>query len=250
MKKTAFPRLAFSLIEMLVAMAVLAMLAVLVLQIINISTSVTSTSARKMEGLAGARFALDRIGFDLEARLKSAEAATSFQKKQGNDEFGFYSEVDAYSGDRRITAVEYRISGTGQNRSFQLERGVLGGEWDESFPSTFPSLANLQYETLAEGVLRMEFGYLLKSGQFTTDTTATNLNEVSAIVIGLAVLDTASRKMLTQDQLAQLVEILNDPSSANQKDLISKWEEAIQQAGLPSRAVQNIHFLQRYYYVR
>lgn len=231
-------------------MAVLAMLSLLVMQIINISTSVTSTSARKLEGLAGARFALDRIGFDLGGRLKPLEAPVSFRKNTGNDEFGFYSEVDAYSGDRRLTAVEYRVSGAEQNKSFQLNRGVLGGSWDDKFPSTFPPTSTLQHETLAEGVLRMEFGYLLKNGHFTPDTDAVDLNEVSAIVVGLAVLDSSSRKMLTPDQLAQLVGILEDPSSANEKDLISKWEENIRQADLPPRAAQNIHLLQRYYHVR
>ena len=55
---------AFTLIELLVAVAVLALLSVLLLQMIGMSSSVISTSTKKLDGLLGAQFVLDRIGFE------------------------------------------------------------------------------------------------------------------------------------------------------------------------------------------
>jgi len=238
----------FTMIEILVAVAVLALMSALLLQMVSMSSSAVSSSTKKLDGLAGARFALDRIGLDLGAGVKRKEVNSLFEKKQGNDAIAFYSEVDAYNGQRKISGVGYRIqSSAGQ--PFYLERGVRGEGWNETFPKAAPSMTDLDFDVLAEGVLRLEFGYVTKNGQFVSDQSLTDLSNVSAIVVAVAVLDSASRKMLTEAEVARLSDALQDAPS-NGKDLISAWEAQLYASGLPPRAIQNVRIFQRFFYVR
>ena len=236
------------MIEILVAIAVLALMSALLLQMVSMSSSAVSSSTKKLDGLAGARFALDRIGLDLGAGVKRKEVNSLFEKKQGNDAFAFYSEVDAYNGQRKISGVGYRIqSSAGQ--PFHLERGVRGEGWNETFPKAAPSMTDLDFDVLAEGVLRLEFAYVTKNGQFVSDQSLTDLSNVSAVVVAVAVLDSASRKMLTEAEVGRLSDALKDAPS-NGKDLISAWEAQLYASGLPLRAIQNVRIFQRFFYVR
>jgi len=241
---------AFTLIEMLVAMAVLALLALFITQLIDVSSIHMSASSRKLDGLAGARFALDRLGSDLAAMVQRSDVGQNFQKQAGNDTLAFYSEVDAYSGTRRLAAVAYRIQETNTDHPYQLERGVLERDWGDNFPTAAPSVNALDYDVLAEGVLRMEFGYLTKKGQLVSNQTILNSKDVSAVVVAVAVLDSGSRKMLTDTQIKALATALSDPLTPGSNDLISGWESALASSGLAPQAVQNVRFFQRYYYVR
>lgn len=235
---------AFTLIELLVAVAVLALLSVLLLQMIGMSSSVISTSTKKLDGLLGAQFVLDRIGFDLDARLRNPQMRESLTKAGGNDVLTVFSEVDAVppATGRRAAWVGYQVS-----PSLQLERGVAGIGWTQTLPQSAPAWSGLQGDVLAEGVLRMEISYIRKDGTFEDSTSLTDFSDVAAIVVTVAVLDPESRKSLTPANLTALQGALGDPSAADGPALLASWEANLMGSGLPLKAIQATRFFQRTY---
>jgi len=251
--------LGFTMIEMLVAMAVLTLLVVLIAQIIGMTTSSVSSSSRKLDGVTEARFALDRLGVDWAGRLDRSDVDHRFTKvdgnsgQPGNDELSFYSEVDGYQGSRKLSVVGYRVQTVDPERVYQMERGVQGTDWSTASPLIFgsqplPIIPDTDYEVLSDGVLRLEFCYLKTDGTL-SNTVKPDLSDASALVVAVAVLDGASRKVVTDAQLKLLAASL--PDAAEGKDPIKQWHDAISGSqlptGIPEKATQALRFYQRYY---
>jgi prepilin-type N-terminal cleavage/methylation domain-containing protein len=252
---------AFTLIEMLVAMSILALLVLVVGQIINMTSQSVAINSKKLDGMGQVRMALDWIGLDIVGRLNRTDVGHGCVKvdNNSNDALGFYSEVDAYSGGRRIAAVGYRIQEPNpaptRGQPFQLERGVEGTDWALTggvrFSQAFPVIDNANYEVLADSILRIEFCYLKTDGTL-SNFAATDLSDVSAIVVALAVLDSTSRKIVGASELDQLSKAL--PDSTDGQDPISAWHAAYAgtnfASGVPRPAIEGLRFAQRYFYVR
>jgi hypothetical protein len=241
------------MIEMLVAMAVLALLVVLIAQIIGMTTSSVSSSSRKLDGVTETRFALDRLGVDWAGRLDRSDVDHRFTKADGNDDISFYSEVDGYQGARKLSVVGYRVQSVDPERMYQMERGVQGTDWSTTAPLIFgsqplPIIPNADYEVLSEGVLRLEFCYLKTDGSL-SNTAKPDLSDASALVVAVAVLDSTSRKIVTDAQLQLLAASL--PDVAEGEDPIKRWHDAISggqiPATVPEKATQALRFYQRYY---
>lgn len=240
----------FTMLELLVAMAVLALLMLLVIQIVGLSSSAVSGSSKKMDSVAAGRFVLDRLGADLAARLRREDAGSSFAKANGSDALVFFSEVGGYAGPRQLAAVGYRMKEL-PDRQMQLERGVTGGNWDDGFSVTPPVIEEADYSILADSVLRMEFCFLTTKGELVSSMPA-DFSTVAAVVVAVATLDSASRQMLNLGDIAALASEL--PDSDDEEEPLATWEKARSDpqfgAGLPARAVQGLRFYQRTFYVR
>jgi len=245
---------AFTLIEMLVATSVLALIALFITQIISMSSNSISANSKKLDAVADGRFALDRIGSDLAARLRRTDVPTRFQKEDGNDKFAFYAEVPGYSGTRESSLVEYRIS-TAASTKYQLERGVSAIGWTGSpeiafQSSTLPQLADSEFDLISTGILRLEFCFLMDSGR--VETAFTDWKSVRAIIVAVAALDPASRKMLANTELQAIADALPDP--LDNETPITAWQAEINKPGfagdIPLKAKQGIRLFQRFYEVR
>lgn len=261
---------AFTLVEMLVAEAVFLMLLVLALQLIFGVTQVTQTQKKQMDSFTDARQALDRMSLDWDARVRRSDLNATFTKQSGNDEFGFLSQVAAYSGTRRLAVVSYRVNPT----TYTLERGVLGYNWQATDPApdnnplfkfpitSIPVLAATQYELLSGTVFRMEFCFLRKvdaSGaslsSYTTDSTL-NLGseDFAGVVIGIATIDEESRKKISQTQLAAMVQALPDITTDG-SDPLSVWTPIVESqnfaktANIPQSVAASVRIFQRIIYV-
>ncbi len=243
---------AFTLIEMLVAMAVLSLLVVLIAQIIGMTSSTVSNSSQKLDAVAESRFTLDRLGIDLASRVNRPDVAQKFDKKSGNDELTFYSEVDGYQGERRVSLVGYRVQESDGRRLFQLERGAQGTGTSHPpirfGPQTLPTIDDADYEVLSEGVLRLEFTFLKKDGKL-SNTANADLSDVRAVVVAIAVLDSSTRKIVNEGPIRLIAE--NLPNSVEGQDPLTGWHEMIEKSkmpsGIPLKAIQGIRFYQRYY---
>lgn len=252
---------AFTLVELLVAMTILTMLMLVVGKIIGMTSQSAAINSKRLDGMGQVRMALDWMGSDIAARVKRSDVGHGCIKVggNGNDLLGFYSEVDAYSGGRKIAAVGYRIQEPNpaptRGQPFQLERGVEGTDWALAggvrFSQAFPVIDNADYEVLADSILRIEFCYLKTDGTL-SNSAAADLSDVSAIVVALAVLDSSTRKLTTAGELDLLSKAL--PDSTDGQDPISAWHAAYAganfAAGVPRVAVQELRFAQRYFYVR
>lgn len=135
------PAVAFTLVELLVTLAILTALLVSVAQMVNTTSSVTSGSGRRLDADAQARVVFERMATDFGNMLKRADVDTFFYKAAGNDKIFFFSQAPAYY-DSAVAAgvksgaalVGYRVTdGNGDMANYapaySLERLGKGLVW-------------------------------------------------------------------------------------------------------------------------
>lgn len=283
---------AFTLVELLVSMAVLILLLAIVAQMMT-SASATITSSRKyMDADSQARMIFDRIAADLSKLVKRADVDYIFDKQNANDSLFFYSEAPGYfdsspgaSAKSPVSLVGYRI-----NSNNQLERLGKGLTWDGApgaaaggspvfltFPDgsttpdplstiagNWPALASdSNYHILSSQTYRLEIAFLIKP--FTEangtvrpavlsntpwdtrqgHTTVNGLQDVSAIVVAIAILDDTSRKIV--NNTSQMVGAL--PDSTDATPIAQTWADSnyLTDSGLIPAAAGRIRIYQRYF---
>ncbi len=246
---------AFSLIEILVAMAILAFLVVLLAQIMSYSSSVIGHSRTKLDATSRAEALYSRMARDFSARPVRSDMPIEVTIQNGNDALSFFSEVHGYEGDRTVALVGYRIQESAAGRESQAERAAQGASWDESsFPSystNLPLLPDNQYEVATEGVFRLEVCYLKTDGILTNVRPASDA-KVAAIVVAVAVLGDTGRKILTTAQIKALGQAL--PDTVEGESPLVGWRRAMDAQGfangIPRKAVQSIDLYQRTFPIR
>jgi prepilin-type N-terminal cleavage/methylation domain-containing protein len=230
--KTKRRRQAFTLIEMMVSIAVLVMLVILMAQLMNSATLVITQGGKKQDTDNQARAIFDRMAVDFAGVVRRQDVDYIFAKQAGNDTMYFYSQASAYFdqtiGDAAkspISLVGYRV-----NTNYQLERLSRGLTWDgqvgpspapgsiifltpsgsltplssstiagnwASAVGTGPSYSNgtgADYHVIGDQVYRLEVSFLQSNGTISTSVTSYNgLQGVSAIIVAVGMLDTTSR---------------------------------------------------------
>jgi len=187
-----FPRRAgrpgFTLAELLVSLTILAVLVILATSITNSARQTISHGKKRMDSEAEARLVLDRLGMDLQRMIRRRDVDCLMLKHDGgagvgaNDFMAFYTALPGFSGDRRVSAVAYRV-----NAESRLERGCAGLSWTDGgsdvalafLPKTIPDVSpssgdafngsdglapSPDYQVLGDRVFRIEFYFLLKDG--------------------------------------------------------------------------------------
>src|SRR6476660_1712264 len=87
---------AFTLAEMLVAVAVLSLFLLFVVHLTDSTTTTTTNSSKHMDADSHARMIFDRMAIDFDKMLKRPDVDYVFLKQPGNDAMWFYSEAPAY----------------------------------------------------------------------------------------------------------------------------------------------------------
>lgn len=138
---------------------------------------------------------------------------------------------------------------------------TISGNWPDvvSDSSTDPD-----FHVIGEQVYRMEFCYLLKSGVLSNtpyiapNTTINGFQDVSAIVVALAILDSSSQAPITDT--SKMVGALSDLSDAElvatpAKTLAQTWLNAVDSesfaktSGIHQAAAAQVRIYQRYFYL-
>ncbi len=270
-----FGQRGFTLVEMLVAVAVLGLLVAMLAQTVALTGQAISVNSKKLDATGEARLVFDRLATDLAARPRRSDLGALFTKINGgtstagaNDTLQFYSEVDGYSGAHQIAAVGYRIQQTTTTRYYQLERGAVGTDWGpgtssnpfvQFLPNMFaaPLTADPNYDVLANGVFRLEFCVLLNTGVMTNppaptaSSPNTDLTNVVGLIVAIGVLDANSLKSVSHAQLQQLAAALPDNTSGDNP--LADWNTARAQtgfaSGIPPQIIQSVRLYQRTFYV-
>lgn len=172
---------AFTLLEVLVAVAVTALLGVLIVQLITATTSATLQSNRGIDAAAQARLAFDRIGMDLAARLRREDVdfvAASSLAASTNTPLLFYAEVTsaglASTNNRGLSLVGYRISTNAEMPRRCLLRAGRPVAWSDAgflgsntngLPVPLPAApggpAASDFDVLASAVIHAAVGFQL-----------------------------------------------------------------------------------------
>jgi prepilin-type N-terminal cleavage/methylation domain-containing protein len=282
----------FTLAEMLVAISVLALLIAFMGQLLNGSSALIATNDKHMDADAQARGTLDRMAVDLGQMVKRADASYYLKDgvtttQTGNDQLAFFSQVLGYvtttGTPSPVSLVAYRVNST----TMGMERMGKGLVWSgtgtttpvflpQTITSVWPQATNMSadsnYESIAPGVFRFEYYYLLK-GQLLNGTSepailsatpwdtrmghtaVTGLSDVAAIGVAVAVVDPASRSLVSNAQLTTLAGQMNDFAAtisgnpAVPGQLETQWTSAITASSVPKIVSASIRVYGRMLYL-
>jgi Tfp pilus assembly protein PilV len=180
--------LGFTLVEVLISIAVLVMALVLVSQLTSGISSLTMNANKRSDADGQARLVFNRLAADISKMVRRADVDYLFSKQTGNDSISFYSEYfgsGSNTTDPTISVVGYRINNVA-SQGAQLERGAENRTWSTvtyafsntisaqrlvtsvTNPTTLPSINGVNYQALADQVFRFEFCFLLCDGSLST----------------------------------------------------------------------------------
>lgn len=271
---------AFTLVELLVSIALLTLLVLLMSRLFNSAASVTTAGNKHMDADAQARGVLDRMAVDFAQMVKRPDVdyylKSSANAQTGNDQLAFYSLVQGYSSmaSSPVSLIAYRI-----DSDQQMHRMAKGLIWNGASPSPSPlptpaplifgpgaisatwpaatnAAADADYEAIAPYVFRFEYYYLLKSGAVSDtpwDTTAhggvSGFQDVAAIAVAISAIDPKSRVLVSSSQLTALSATMNDFNSAMKPgQLLAQWQTAINTTTtIPRTALNGIRSYERHF---
>jgi hypothetical protein len=275
---------------MLVAISVLALLVLLISQLLNNAVALTAAGGKRMDADSQARPLFERMALDFAQIIKRNDVSyylkTAATPMAGNDLVGFYSAVQGYypTTPSPISVVAYRVNSDSSNSGAYncLERMGKGLDWNgasaTNVPIVFrpltlhgvwPSVASSSayddtdpakrtYETIGPHVFRFEYYYLEKAtGDLVAYPAAwTSLSDVAikdaaAIVVAIAVIDPKSKVLLSNSQIATLIESLPDYASGLRPGgLLAQWQFVLDNiTNMPRPAVAGIRLYERCFYI-
>lgn len=155
--RTALHPAGFTLVELLVAMAVLALILVFVAQLMNSATQTTTARQKRMDADSQARTIFDKMAVDFSRMLRRADVDylakgtaapnSAAGAMTGNDFLAFYTAADGYYGTASapparnarnpVSLVGYFVATDAQNRSqfVRLSKGLgweaKGSNWQD-----------------------------------------------------------------------------------------------------------------------
>ena len=275
---------------MLVAIGVLALLVLLLSQLINSAASIATLGNKRMDADSQARPLLERMALDFAQIVKRSDVSyylkTAGTPMTGNDLVGFYSAVQGYypTTPSPISVVAYRVNSDASSSVAYncLERMGKGLDWNgastTSMPvvflpltihGTWPSVASSSayddidpakktYEIIGPQVFRFEYYYLEKTtGNLVaypaawTSLPVVAIKDAAAIVVAIAAIDPKSKGLLSNSQIATLVESLPDYASGwGPGELLAQWQSALDGiTNMPRPAISGIRLYERCFYI-
>src|SRR2546430_7432736 len=128
-----------------------------------------------------------------------------------------------------------------------------------AWPQAANTTADADYELVGPQVFRFEYYYLLKNGSFSNipwDTSAGHnavdgMQDVSAILVDIAVIDPKSKVLLTDAQVTTLAASLSDYTAGMVPgQLRANWQNTLNGiTTLPRPAISGIRLYERYFYL-
>jgi Tfp pilus assembly protein PilV len=279
----------FTLAELLVSVGVLVLLTLLASQLLNNAATIMTLGHRQMDADSQARELFDRMAIDfaqmirrsdVDYYLKSSTTANDCRlctRQRGNDQMAFYSTVPGWSaitGAQQgvVSIIGYRINVSGTTLSNRLERlgealvwnGATSDTRSDGRPASvifwgplnpWASLTNNPFDIIGRDVFRFEYYYLLKSGDLSSipwyaTSSVRGLQDVSAIIVAVAVIDPKSRVLLSNSDIAGLAEDLADYSGEAPGGLLAGWRATLDgNTSLPRPALSSVRLYERSFYL-
>ena len=265
---------AFSLVEVLVAMAVFLFMAVMVASITGGVSRIAGQSQRRMSVDGGVRQSLSRISADFSRAIIRNDLPFRIEKKSGNDGLMFFAAAEGYSAGRGITMLGYQVTNASLQRGAEAKTWTASGATALSFTSVtnavssnnYLSISSANYEILESDIFRMEVAFLMGDG-IITNTVGTNAgsttyiasfastartdssNAIRAVIVTVAAVDSRARALMTPSEYSQLANNFSDATAGS--DPLTAWKENLKNSisGMPQTARENVRIYQRYIYI-
>ena len=265
---------AFSLVEVLVAMAVFLFMAVMVASITGGVSQIAGQSQRRMSVDGGVRQSLSRISADFSRAIIRNDLPFRIEKKPGNDSLIFLAAAEGYSAGRGITMLGYQVANESLQRGAEATTWTSNGSSALSFTSvtnaaassSYLTIDSANYEILEPDIFRMEVAFLMGDGtiQSTVGTNAgsttyiasfastprtASSNAIRAVIVTVAAVDSRARKLMTPSEYSQLADNFSDATVGS--DPLTAWKGYLTNSPvvLPQQLREGIRIYQRYIYI-
>ena len=279
----------FTLAELLVSVGVLVLLTLLATQLLNSAAKIITLGHKQMDAGSQARELFDRMAIDfaqivrradIDYYLKSSTTANDCRlctRQRGNDQIAFYSTVPGWAAltgaqESPVSIIGYRIHVGQDTLSNRLERLGEGLVWNGATSDTrsdgrpasvifwaplnpWANLTTNPFDIIGRDVFRFEYYYLLKNGDLSSTpwyatSSVRGLQDVSAIIVDIAVIDPKSRVLLSNSDIAGLAEDLADYSGQAPGGLLAGWRTVLDEnRTLPRPALSNVRLYERCFYL-
>ena len=208
----------FTLVELLVAMAILAVILVGTVQITGIAQGSVRWAEKKIASDSGARQLTALLERDLREMIRRPDAPFEFQLQPGNDALAFlatragYARGDA-SADRSASLVRYESDPGGRFTRACLGFGFEGEDTVPLDPAAaLPDIPDENRQVVSDTVFRVEFEFLVDDGSaiLRQQKAPATLEALRGIITTVAVLDPQSRGVLNDGDIPKLAALFDD----------------------------------------
>ena len=283
------PEGGFTLAELIVSVGALALITVLATQLLNSATTIMTIGHRQMNADAEARELFDRMAVDFSQMIKrsdidyylksstTASDCTLCTRQRGNDQIAFYSTVPGWSSltgpqQSPVSIVGYRIHVSPDTFSNRLERlaeglvwnGATGDTRSDGHPASivfgaplnpWANTSHTPFDIISSGVFRFEYYYLLKNGDLSstpwyTISSVRGMQDVSAVIVDIAVLDQKTRVLLTDSDIAAIADALPDFGGQAPGVLLASWRTTLDaNRTVPRSALAGVRLYERWFHI-
>jgi hypothetical protein len=280
---------AFTLAELVLSMGALVLLVLLTSQLLDSAATIMTLGHRQMNADSAARELFDRIAIDFAQMVKrsdvdyylksstTASDCTLCTRQRGNDQIAFYSTVPGWSAlagaqQSPVSIVGYRIHVSADTFSNRMERLGEGLIWNgatsdrrgDGRPASvnfgaplnpWANASNTPFDVISPDVFRFEYYYVLKNGDLSstpwyTISSVRGMQDVSAIIVDIAVLDPKSRVLLTNSDITALAQELPDYGGQVPGGLLAGWRTALDaNRTLPHPALSSVRLYERCFHL-
>ena len=281
----------FTLVELLVSLGVLSLLVFFVTSLVNSAATITTLGHKQMDADSQARQFLDRMAIDFAKMVKRndldffAKGTTAPNSvggaMAGNDRIAFFSQLPGYyptgsttTTQSPVSLIAYRVNSDSTNNSLynKLERMGKGLVWNAATAdtpvvfwatisttwsaATSTTTTDAAYDVVGPKVFRFEYCYLRTNGSLVItppldSNGCADLSQIAAIVADMAVIDSKSKVLLTNAQIATLAAGLSDYTAGmTPGQLRTNWQTYLDGiTNLPRPAISGIRLYERYFYL-
>ena len=265
---------AFSLVEVLVAMAVFLFMAVMVASITGGVSRIAGQSQRRMSVDGSVRQSLSRISADFSRAIIRSDLPFRIEKKSGNDSLIFLAAAEGYSSGRGITMLGYQVANESLQRGAEATTWTSNGSSALSFTSvanaatskSYLSIDSANYEILESDIFRMEIAFLMGDGSikstvgtnaggtsyiasFASTARTVSSDAIRAVIVTVAAVDSRARALMTPSEYSQLADKFSDATPGS--DPLTTWKGYLTNSAvvLSQPVREGIRIYQRYIYI-
>lgn len=231
---------AFSLIELLVAVAVLFLVVFLLSHIFSITSSAIRVGNERSDAFSISRQALDRMRLDWRQAVPLEAHDVKWEKQPGNDAISLTASVPSSSGTRlQLSQIQHRFT-PDQKGLLRASVGLNYAPGDPAPDSNPHLLGAVRYpdppaaalEEFAQSIIRLEVSFLvtdeLGALSWRADEPADPKEEVRAISLAMVALDRQTGESLEQNDAESLAAIF--PDARDGEDLVNVWTSLAKQS--------------------
>lgn len=202
------PRRGFTLVELLVALAISAVLVLLLVNVVNAALNAWQQGRNQIDTFANARQALGRITDEIKGAIASpspnqiefSENVASLQPtpapQQGVSEIVFFVAPYPNAGAGDLCVIAYRHNST----THELQRAFVDSQtaWSGSPKYRSSGYSNLQWRTVARGVLEFEVQSYSQADLDSTASPTATPADWNSVGGGATMLGNTPRKVLVR----------------------------------------------------